>query len=54
VNSAVSKYSAFSVPAPVLRRLLRRDSAEMVTQLRGEIARRLDILLRHAAQHPHR
>jgi ribosome-associated toxin RatA of RatAB toxin-antitoxin module len=31
---------AFAVPAPVLRRLLKRDSADMVSQLRREIARR--------------
>ena len=40
VSYELTAAPAFAVPAPVLRRLLKRDSAEMVTQLRREIARR--------------
>ncbi len=36
----LSATPAFAVPASVLRRLLKRDSAAMVAQLRREIARR--------------
>ena len=39
VSYELTAAPAFAVPAPVLRRLFKRDSAEMVTQLRREIAR---------------
>jgi ribosome-associated toxin RatA of RatAB toxin-antitoxin module len=40
VSYELTAVPAFAVPAPLLRRLLTRDSAQMVTQLRREIARR--------------